>query len=336
MPTLIRWPACDSAHGWTRDEHITVEGTHTTMLLGPETQTELFTDAIPSWAANTPGESWLEIELRVRHEGHWSRFYRIARWDDKLDDSTRTSFDSQRDEHARVAVDTLVASAACNALQARVLVFGPAQLRSFTVALSGKHNFGLERAEAALTTPEIIIPLRSQMLYPNGGSVWCSPTCITMLLAYWHERTGDSRLAAYTEHEAVPNLAARFCYDPAYEGTGNWIFNTAFAASLGLDAYVARFDHLTELESWLRAGVPVVISVAWKEGELQGAAVSQSNGHLMIVTALQGEYVVTADPAGRDTSEVRRVYRADELGHAWQKNSQGTVYLIYPQGWPVT
>lgn len=334
MPTLIRWPACTAAHGWKRDEQaVTAEGHPVTALLGPETTTDRFTEAIPTWAANTPNESWIEIELCVRHEGNWSPFYQIARWDDRLENSTRTSFSSQRDEYARVAVDTLVASGPCDAVQARVLLRGPAQLHSFTIALSGEPT--IEPDDRLPTVydiaPEITIPLRSQMVYPNGGNAWCSPTCITMLLAYWHNRTGEARLAPYVAHEAVPDLAVRFCYDPAYDGTGNWIFNTAFAASLGLEAYVARFASLADLAPWLQAGVPIVASVSWKEGELAGAAIPTSNGHLLIITGLDGEHVITADPAGKHESEVRRIYRADELERAWTRNSQGTVYLIYPQ-----
>ncbi len=51
------------------------------------------------------------------------------------------------------------------------------------------------------------MPLRSQMIYPNGGEVWCSPTSVAMLLAYWHERTNAPQLAPFAALDAVPNIA---------------------------------------------------------------------------------------------------------------------------------
>ena len=38
--------------------------------------------------------------------------------------------------------------------------------------------------------------------------------------------------------------AARFTFDAAYDGTGNWPFNTAYAAHFGLDAFVTRLRSL--------------------------------------------------------------------------------------------
>ena len=125
-------------------------------------------------------------------------------------------------------------------------------------------------------------------------------------------------------------------YDPVYDGYGNWSFNTAYAAAQGLDAYVACFDDLAQLESWIAAGVPVVISVAWKPGELTGAPIASSAGHLLVVAGFD-EYghVIVADPRGEHEHEVRRIYDATQLERAWQNNSAGMVYLVYPPNWPV-
>ena len=83
-----------------------------------------------------------------------------------------------------------------------------------------------------------------------------------MLLAYWHTRTGTARLAAFADRAAVSQLVAPCVYDPVYNGYGNWGFNTAYAAAQGLDAYLACFDSMAQLERWVAASVPVVISVA--------------------------------------------------------------------------
>lgn len=339
MRALLRFPTCDEAHGWTRVEQTsTADGVPAVALLSPELDApDAFTEAIPTWRARTPDESWIEIELRVRRNNRWSRFYRVARWDDRLEQSGRRSFDSQRDEDARVAVDTLAASAPCEAIQARVLLCGAPtpHVEGFTLALSAQ----LEHASAHTVpeaAPEIAVPLRSQMVYPNGGNTWCSPTSVVMLIGYWHAHTGDERLAPYLAHEAVPERAVPLCYDPAYEGTGNWIFNMAFAAQLGLDAYIARFTRLADLVPWLAAGVPMILSVAWGTGELEHAPIASSDGHLLVVTGFDGAgSVFVADPAGKDASQVRRRYDARQLEAAWLNNSQGTVYVIHPPQWPI-
>ena len=324
MRALLRWLACDADHGWALEP----VGQHSAALTGPISTVALpFEEAIISWAAATPGESWIEVEMRVRREGHWSQFYQIARWDDRLEASKRTSFAAQRNDDGRVAVDTLVASGPCDAVQPRFLLYGKPTIQACTIALSTA-----EQAAAPSDLPaiaELIVPLRSQLAYPNGGTVWCSPTSVTMLLAYWHAQTGATQLAPYTAFAAVPELAAKYCYDPAYEGTGNWVFNTAFAASLGLDAYVARFSSLAELAPWLAAGVPIIISVAWQAGELDGALLKQSSGHLLVVTGFDGAGgVFVADPASADLAQVRRRYDASQLQRAWLGNSDGTVYVI--------
>jgi hypothetical protein len=156
-----------------------------------------------------------------------------------------------------------------------------------------------------------------------------------MVLGYWHDRTKWQELAPFAKPDAVPDLVAPGVYDPAYDGYGNWSFNVAFAAARGLDSYVARMGGLAEVEPWLQAGVPVVLSVAWKEGELTGAPLPRSRGHLLVATGFTPEGdVIVADPAGASSAEVRRSYLRSEFERCWLR-PYGTAYLIYPAPWPV-
>src|SRR4029434_7877266 len=98
---------------------------------------------------------------------------------------------------------------------------------------------------------------RSQMIYPDGGEVWCSPTSLSMVLAHW-----SSVLALPALTETVP-VAAKSTYDAVYDGTGNWPFHTAHAAALGggaLGAFVTRMWRIEQLERLTAADLPVVIS----------------------------------------------------------------------------
>ena len=162
--------------------------------------------------------------------------------------------------------------------------------------------------------------------YPDGGEGWCSPTSTSMIVGYWAKDTGPC--------EARVRAAVDGVYDWVYDGHGNWPFNTAYAATRGLEAYVTRFRSLADAEPWIAAGVPVAISYSWKPGELTGAAVRSSDGHLGVLIGFDahGDPVVN-DPAAKGEGAVRRTYRRAELEHVWVGHSGGTAYLAYPPGW---
>jgi hypothetical protein len=340
MRALLAWHSIDAQHGWQSEHTTDMDGTPVTALQGPEQASPApCTAAIPSWIAETPPGSWIEVQLRARTAGRWTNFYRIARWDDQSAGGARRSFPAQRDAGGQVDTDTLSLASAADAIQPRVLLYSAGDrpqpaLRALRVALTAPGALK-QQSSATYAACELPVPPRSQMAYPHGSRI-CSPTSISMLLAYWHARTGTASLAPFADRAAVSQLVAPHVYDPVYDGYGNWSFNTAYAAAQGLDAYVACLDNLGQLEGWLAAGVPVVISVAWKAGELTHAPIAASGGHLLIVAGFdEAGRVIVADPRAETEAQVRRVYDAGQLETAWQNNSNGMVYLIYPHGWPV-
>ena len=124
-----------------------------------------------------------------------------------------------------------------------------------------------------------------------------------------------------------PMIAAT--YDWSYRGSGNWPFNTAYAARFGFDAYVARFRSLLEVERSIVDGTPIVASYAWDEGELEGAPLPKVDGHLGVIAGFddRGDPVVN-DPAAPADSVVRRTYTRWEFERQWLTRSRGTVYVI--------
>ena len=105
------------------------------------------------------------------------------------------------------------------------------------------------------------------------------------------------------------DAVARGTYDHAYRGTGNWPFNTAYAASRAGSAFVTRLRSLAEAEQFIAAGVPLVASIAFGRGELAGAPISASDGHLLVIAGFTatGDVVVN-DPAAPTDATVRRTY----------------------------
>jgi len=180
------------------------------------------------------------------------------------------------------------------------------------------------------------VPAYSQMThqghYPQwggGGEAWCSPTSTAMVLAY-HGIHPTPRGITSGHPDAVVDHTARMVYDHGYDGTGNWAFNTAYAATLvGGDAYVTRLRDLREAEDHIVAGVPLIVSIAFGRSQLTGAPISSSNGHLLVVVGFEADGdVVVNDPAGASNAEVRRVYDRAEFERLWLTASGGTAYVI--------
>jgi hypothetical protein len=182
----------------------------------------------------------------------------------------------------------------------------------------------------------LAVPTYSQMVhsghYPQwggGGEAWCSPTSTAMVLA-WYGISPTPRGITAGHADAVVDHTARMVYDHGYRGTGNWAFNTAYAATVvGGDSYVTRMRDLREAEDHIAAGVPLIVSIAFGRNQLAGAPISASNGHLLVVVGFEADGdVVVNDPAGATNAEVRRVYDRAQFERLWIAASGGTAYVI--------
>jgi hypothetical protein len=135
--------------------------------------------------------------------------------------------------------------------------------------------------------------------------------------------------------QPVPQVVTKV-WDYVYDGGGNWTFNTAYAASNGLEAKVVRLKSLADAERWTAHRVPVIASIAYGEGELPGSPIPSSNGHLLVIRGFdENGDVLTNDPAGPSDDQVRITYPREAFEKAFLNHSNGTVYLIYPKGWDI-
>lgn len=340
--SLMRWTANDLAVG--ESEGLTLlrgagmrllPGAAEGVVVGPITAAPSeCIEAIVSWQAQAPESTQLEIGLRVQIDGRWSRWWTMGLW--SSEPSYRGSVSDQQDADGMVATDTLVLERPAQALQWRVVFRsaweGQSPLLSgiAVVVTPPQIHPGNDRVRVLEPLP---VPEISQMQTPGGGE-WCSAVSLTMVLRYWYQRTGDARLKQFAAPDAVERITAPGVYDPVWGGTGNWAFNTAFASSLGLEAYVARFTSLAEMGRWIVTGVPVIASIAFGQGELEHtpSGFDRSSGHLVVVVGFteQGDVIVNdprGDPGVGDA--VRRVYPRQQFKQAWQGRSRGAVYLIY-------
>lgn len=305
----------------------------------PEIRTTFdFTEAIASWNASTPAGSWIEVQFRAQYGTRWSKWFVLGIW--ALDASTvaRHSVNGQGDEDGTVATDIFVSAnkkETTNNFQIKLRLFsanGPAvpSMRNASVAYStsAPKTAGVSAGNSALWNTLINIPKCSQMVYPDGGEVWCSPTSTSMVLGYWNSDTSPCKARVRTAVDGV--------YDWVYDGHGNWPFNTAYAATLGYEAYVARFTSLAQAEEFVKAGVPVIMSIAWGKDQLTRADIESTNGHLLVVVGFDAEgNPIVNDPASPADETVQRVYLRSEFEPLWLGASGGTIYLIYPPGTPL-
>ena len=302
------------------------------------------TTLIPSWEADTPGRSFVRVQVRGRTAsgttGSWDT---VADWSRRNRARTRTTHSGQSDDLGRVSVDTWQATTSVTAWQVRVKLHQPVGAsRPVRVDRIGAVAGAAASSVPATSLPGptagtvLDVPAYSQMThaghYPawgGGGEAWCSPTSTAMVLGYYGVLP-PPRGITHGHVDAVVDHTAKMVYDHGYRGTGNWAFNTAYAATLvDGDSYVTRLRDLREAEDYIAAGVPLVVSIAFGRAQLTGAPISTSNGHLLVIAGFEADGdVVVNDPAAPSNSTVRRVYDRAQFERLWLTASAGTAYVI--------
>ncbi len=179
-------------------------------------------------------------------------------------------------------------------------------LRPFTIA-----EVPSPATESHLTAAP---PPRSQMTAPAElAPRICSPTCVSMVLDLW-QRPHDW-LSLCDE-----------CRDPATGMYGVWPMALRAAARRGVAGAVEAF---TDWEAPLRvlaAGVPLITSIRFDAGELPGAPLTDTGGHLVVVYGAGPGGVAVCDPAAAD-GEVMRHYPAAAFSRAWLRQ-RGAAYIL--------
>ena len=306
-----------------------------------------FDTLVPSWNATTPPGTCIRPRFAVRSGGRWTSPLDLGVWASGTNDVRRRSASGGGKDAWKVDTDTIMSvnpQAYADAYRFELDLVSAHPVLSPTVAEvsvvvsdSSRHgeNSGRGVPVCGACGKNLPVPARSQTVFPNGEA-WCSPASLSMVMAYWAKKTDTPDL-----DRCVPEVADGV-YDHAYEGWGNWPFNTAYAAALGLEARVGRFASLAGAEDWVAAGVPLTASVAWNNEEsgqtLAGAPLARSDGHLLVIRGFtpSGDVLVN-DPAAAGDASVPRVYDRGEFSRAWLCNrdsSGGIAYIVHPPGWP--
>lgn len=296
-----------------------------------------FQEALLSWNVSLPKGTGVCVELRVRENGKmpWSPWLYVGDFGPvtppplylRKDDPGGPRFDfaaplTTSFDGGKIDVDFFVSERTWNRAQYRVRTVnaepGNAQavlLRRVTLCFSRKVE-GAPTQPAPALDKRIAVPFRSQKTEkPEIAGRICSPTSLAMML----------------EHRGVQRTTlevAELCFDRRHDIYGNWTRAIQGAFELGVPGYLARFQDWKSVEGSINAGQPLVISIAAKVGELEGAPYEKTAGHLLVLTGFDGKGGVHVnDPAVSDPASGARVYRRSDLERVWMARG-GTAYVL--------
>ena len=311
------------------------------------------------WNADTPAGTFLKVELLATMEDGHRDTWIMGIWALGDGDIDRTSVNGQSNTYAEIDTDTWNAETghSMRSYQLRLTLLrrtgSRATPRVWQIGATASAVPARTTVPASTPGPATGITLAVKpyaqnihkgqyVQYGGGGEAWCSPTSTEMVVEFWGKGPTAEQLAWIDPSYADPSVdqAARYSYDYGYQGTGNWPFTCAYAASYGLDAMVVRLNSLTELEVLVAAGFPVVTSQSFTLAENGYYA---SDGHLWCVIGFTdtGDVIVN-DPASNSDSDVSTVYPRRMFETVWLRTnytkadgtpgygSGGVAYLIKP------
>lgn len=279
-----------------------------------------FTKMVCSWVAITDKTKTVEVMIKVRVDGVWSKYLSYGAWGL----GRENYYYNDEDELAEIYVDEIYIKNGKQAdgVKYKVILrkdeLVSPELKNICVMLhSNVNNYPYEGDNSNL--PDIVeynVPRLNQNIVPVIGEEMCSATTTAMLLKY---HGFDFSEFDEFEHRYVADLVA----DPGHNAPtyGNWAFNTAVIGAFGLTSYTYGMTGWEELKHHLATVGPVGASIKGDTG------VYKTGGHLLVVIGykvVDGKtFVVCNDPNINSRFGeglfVRYEYPLDVFMNFWRK-----------------
>ena len=191
------------------------------------------------------------------------------------------------------------------------------RLDLLSLSLRALHLSASEPPPIALETCKPV-PLSQMLANKDLARRICSPTALSMALSV-------------NPTEVDWPQSVQQCYDRHSRAYGKWPLAIHYASGVGTLGAVESFSDWGQAISALRAGMPLVCSIRYKEGELGGAPLTKTAGHLLVLYGIDtaAGVVRVMDPAAAATAAGPREYAIDEFTAAWL-NYRGGVYVFEP------
>lgn len=273
-----------------------------------------FSSLVLSANFSAQDDGCLLLETQVFRGGEWSGFYKLG----LLSAQFKRSFPPQEDTFGRVAMDELCLSVPAEAYRFRLKSSGDVSLNGLW-ACGVRAPFAYDvKSASRLPSGSFCASVEpvSQMeqKHPDKRRI-CSPVSVSMAL---------NALGYQTPLE--PFLQNVF--DQSAAIYGNWTFSAAAAGMRGAQSFVRRFSALEELQDFVTPDSFVVASVSYGKGQLDGAPMESTTGHLVLVRGWEKQKVLVADPAAATKETVLRAYDARQFADAWLLNKKGAAYIV--------
>jgi hypothetical protein len=196
----------------------------------------------------------------------------------------------------------------------RFAVFGASAPERYLLAVSVRAA-RIDAGSGGASSTRLAVPPVSQLLAPRAvRRRICSPACVAMVLA--HVRL-DGNLAQ----------VAADCYHAPSRLFGVWPLALRAAARHGLLGAVESLDSVDTAAAFIACDTPVVASIRFEAGALDGAALPRTDGHLVVVTGLANDAIHVNDPASPSLACVPRSYPRAAFANAWLTH-RGAAYLF--------
>lgn len=273
-----------------------------------------FTTVVGSYSCITSTEATAELEIRVRVNGTWSKYFSYGKYGLGL---VNVYYDDA-DSIAKLSTDEIFVlnDKEADAIQYRFTMrkttteANSPQLSLVALALNISNYVYPVDTTGLSSQYDIDVPKLYQHDVPSIGSVICSATTTTMLLKW---KGFDFTDRGYTyEHEFMAKMVADTGHNnPTY---GNWSYNMITAGAFGVDAYVARMYSWEEVKWHLNNVGPIGANVKGQFGSYN------TNGHLVVIRGYEetatGTMVICNDP------NIKGVYykvTLDTFINCWKK-----------------
>ena len=260
------------------------------------------------------------LEARVKTADGWSPWYNFG----LFSPGAAASVKGQENEFGKMEVDVLKLKTKAFALSYRFTLHSKAENAALRLVSAAYSDTTLPFNEPAAvktgreTKPlKLSVPCYSQMLQQASysGDI-CSPVSLAMVMNYYGQKE-------------LPLETAAAVLDGPENIYGNWTFNTAYAGSKGLYAFLTRLNSMAEAEAYLSRGITLIASVTFGPDELKNSPLKKTKGHLLVIKGFDAKGNVLAnDPAAPEEKTVERVYNRAEFARAWLKNKYGTAYAV--------